>query len=153
MFKYSAVLAFQVLVPKVSSACVFAALPSIEQLYAETDVIFVGELISSRRQIFQEPSSDQSNLIYQGSSPLLSAWRVLEVLKSDLQSPNVLVEGEVVYILQDLTSCNLGATVNEEYLIFGTKVLSRTYTTSLASGSSHMSNAAKKIDELRAISQ
>lgn len=153
MIKYFAVSVLLFLQPSILLACSYV-LPSLNELYAETDVIFTGKLIESRHSVWQErqPSNTGTSITF-GSSPSISVLKVLEVIKGDSQNPEALNEGKIVYVIQDVSSCMMSTTVDEEYLIFGTKALRRTYTTNQSSGSEPVNNAQEIISELRELAQ
>ena len=153
MFKYYAISVFLFLQPSILLACSYV-LPELNELYAETDVIFTGRLIESRHSVWQErQSSSTGTPITFGSSPSISVLKVREVIKGDSQNPEVLNEGAIVYVIQDVSSCMMSTTVDEEYLIFGTKALRQTYTSSQSSGSNPVNNAQEFITELRELAQ
>lgn len=135
---------------QVANSCTYAS-AGISDLYGRADALFTAVLISSREQVIPQRgqySGQNDNAVIGGFIPLLSVFRVTRIIKPDVYRPAELKVGEFVYVLQESNTCMVGFSVDEEYLIFGARVFSNTYTTNQPTGTRLLSEAADVISEL-----
>lgn len=134
---------------RIANACAYAS-PDFEELYIRSDAIFTAVFMESYLTTLPYRSDSDplgSVSVIGGFVPTISVFKVTGIIKPDATNYAGAEVDELVFVLQEASSCSVGFKVDVEYLIVGERVLSNTYTTSQSKGTKQLSDAASILEQ------